>query len=81
VVLGADPNLRFEFLAGLRRDQSLPIEWLGAANTIISGDSTVAIEWLAGAPLTIVSLKRLLVSPGRRRLLAAYGRVRLLRRS
>jgi hypothetical protein len=67
-----------EFATALDCDGSTPAEWLGLA--VLTADAVLPIEWsrLLPAPV-LVSLKRLLVSPGKRRLLATSGRLRLLR--
>ena len=50
-------------------------EWQGAV-----ADGLLLIEWLAPPPV-LISLERLLASPGKRRVLRAPGRVRLLKLS
>jgi hypothetical protein len=57
------------------RDAPGRAEWLGAV-----ADGLLLIEWSALPTPLRVSLERLLVSPGKRRVLRTSGRVRLLKR-
>jgi hypothetical protein len=64
-----------EFVIIARRDAAAPAELLAKALR----DPAIQVEWSALPPPVRVSLERLLASPGRRRLLDTYGRVRVLK--
>ena len=71
-----------EFAALVARDAPGRTEWLSTIVVPLSDDALLAIEWSAApAPAPVrVSLERLLVSPGNRRILSTPGRLRLLKR-
>ncbi len=77
--LRVDPPAAGEFSTLLVRAAGDPIEWLGATGILVDTDTLIAIEFLA-APALLVSLQRLLRSPGRRRLIVTPGRLRILGR-
>jgi hypothetical protein len=69
-----------ETAAGVAADLRLPAEWLGVLAVLISGDAVLSIEWTVPKASPLVSLERLLASPGTRRILSSPGRLRLLGR-
>ena len=70
-----------EFAALVARDAPGRTEWLSTTVVPLTADAFLAIEWSEGpAPVPVrVSLERLLVSPGNRRVLSTPGRLRLLK--
>lgn len=72
-----DAGSATEMLAGLVRDDRGPVEWLGTGATIIA-DAMLALGWPGASPALLLSLES---GPGRTRLLATPGRVRLVRRN
>jgi len=70
-----------EFAALVARDAPGRTEWLSTTIVPLTADAFLAIEWSeAPAPVPVrVSLERLLVSPGNRRILSTLGRLRLLK--
>jgi hypothetical protein len=60
------------------RDRPALAEWVGSAGSIDTIDVTVWLEWTEDLP-SLISVGKLLRSPGRVRLLGANGRVRLLK--
>jgi hypothetical protein len=69
---------RVEWLATAGSEAEATAETLGATGAAISGDLMLPLEWRQGPPATVPSLES---GPGRVRLLASAGRVRLLGRS
>jgi hypothetical protein len=69
-----------ETATGVAAELRLRAEWLGAVTTLISEDASLPIEWAVLARPMLVSLERLLASPGKRRILGKSGRVRQLGR-
>jgi hypothetical protein len=82
-----------ETLAHQSGDKSAPVEWLAlqlpsvailvewlAQDDKVVVDEALSIEWSAPPAPFRVSLERLLVSPGKRRILTTLGRLRLLKR-
>ena len=86
----SDPRAAIEWLASLLRDVAVPAEfaalvdrdapgraeWLGATLTPLIADALLSIEWSARRDAVLMSL----TSSGKRRLLVAPGRVRVLKR-
>ena len=72
-----DPDVPTGALPTLVREDDGPIEWLTSGARIIA-DMAMRLEWDGTAPAFLLSLE---TGPGRIRLLATPGRVRLLRRS
>ena len=70
-----------ESAAGVAADLPSPEEWLGVLAVLISDDAFTPIEWTVLGVSPLVSLERLLASPGKRRILSSPGRLRLLGRS
>jgi len=75
-----DYAVPLEGLALEGRSIALLVEWLEQGNKVVA-DQNLPIEWSALPAPTLVSLERLLASPGKRRLLATPGRRRLLKGS
>jgi len=73
-----DYAVPLEGLALEGRSIALLVEWLEQGNKVVA-DQNLPIEWSALPAPTLVSLERLLASPGKRRLLATPGRRRLLK--
>src|SRR6266851_2549551 len=61
-------------------DARAPREWLTAIETLLTEDAFLPIQWTVLPVPLLVSLERLLASPGKRRLLGTPGRLRLLKR-
>jgi len=90
VQASSDPRAAIEWLASLLRDVAVPAEfaalvdrdapgraeWLGATLTPLIADALLSIEWSARRDAVLMSL----TSSGKRRLLVAPGRVRVLKR-
>ncbi|MGH7029743.1 MAG: hypothetical protein ACREE9_01370 [Stellaceae bacterium] len=74
---GADTELTAETLSALAQGTRGSIEWLGTEATIIA-DAMLPLEWQGTTPALLLSLES---APGRIRLLATPGRVRLARRN
>lgn len=66
-----------EALAAVVRDDGGLVEWLGTGATVIA-DAMLALESQGASPALLLSLES---GPGRTRLLATPGRVRLVRRN
>jgi hypothetical protein len=73
-----DAGLPAEFLASVRAVARTPDEFAGAILLAVAAAEMLPLEWLATEAPVIVSLWRLLGSPGRTRLLATPGWRRLL---
>jgi hypothetical protein len=72
-------GLSGEFLAALRSAAETPDEFAGAVLLAVAAEALLPLEWSTAPPATIVSLWRLLASPGRVRALASPGWRRLLK--
>ena len=72
-----DPDVPIGVLPMLAREGGGPIEWLTSGARTIA-DAAVGLEWDGTAPAVLLSVE---TGPGRIRLLATPGRVRLLRRN
>jgi len=68
-----------EFTAALAWGAPISPEWMEAIATLLSADAVLQVDW-SGLPASVlVSLDRLLTSPGKRRRLDTPGRLRLLK--
>jgi hypothetical protein len=75
-VLGSPSGLPVEFGADLARDAPAAAEWLGTTVLPLSTDALLSVEWSALPDPVLVSLS----ATGKRRLLVAPGRLRILKR-
>jgi hypothetical protein len=75
-ILGSPPVLPVELGAGLGGEASTRVEWLGATVVSLGADALLPIEWSALSHPVLLSLG----ASSKRRLLVAPGRLRLLKR-
>jgi hypothetical protein len=69
-----------EFTTALACGAPISPEWTEAIATLLGADAVLPIDWSALPASVLVSLGRLLASPGKHRQLATPGRLRLLKR-
>lgn len=80
LLIGDAPGAAESITAAATNDAPTSLEWQGAVLVELAAYTDLRVEWSATPRDPVqVALARLLASPGKRRLLAATGRLRLLK--